>query len=146
MEKSSSSQRMREWYVKNREQYNAARREKYRERATQAKPTVKKMKPNPEAYETVVREINGKTTIGYSTSYVASRLGRTPQMLRSWEKDGYLPRAIFPDSHRYYSETQIGLIEELFLANEQYKRGEKTLSEFLAVRDSVNKRWVAEWQ
>jgi len=58
----------------------------------------------------LTRVLNGKTVEVFSTGQVAEAMGRTPQMLRNWEKANLIPPSTLPDKHRLYTKAQVRML------------------------------------
>lgn len=116
-----SREGVRRWYGDNREEYNALRRQRYadnkqtrdkaRHRATDYRG--RQRAGEVEIERELTRELNGKTVVVFSTGQVAELMGRTPQMLRNWEREGVIPKSIFSDKHRLYTKKQARMIVTL---------------------------------
>ena len=111
---------VRRWYGDNRDEYNALRRARYannpsaREKARlRASSYRESINTGMQVVRKVTREYEGKNVIVLSTGQVAEMLDRTPQMLRNWERDGLIPKTVFPDTHRYYTKRQARLLVTL---------------------------------
>lgn len=107
----------RRYYEENRDEYNARRREKYQQdKETRAKARERAREyraANAPVERQLIREINGRQVKVFSTGQVAQEMGRTPQMLRNWEKEGLIPESTFPDKHRLYTKRQKSMIIDL---------------------------------
>jgi hypothetical protein len=107
----------RKWYHENREDYNALRRQRYRdnkEAREKARARAARYRSEEHTIErTLTRELNGKTVEVFSTGQVAEAMGRTPQMLRNWENSNLIPPSSFPDKHRLYTKAQMRMIVSL---------------------------------
>ena len=107
----------RNYYHANKDDYNARRRAKYakdkeaRKKARERAAKYRKEKPTIE--RELRRELNGRMVRVFSTGEVAQEMGRTPQMLRNWEKEGMVPESVFPDQHRLYTKKQKSMIIKL---------------------------------
>lgn len=111
---------VRRWYHNHADEYNAARREKYasdpsvRHKATlRAKAYRDKRKDGLAIERTIMREVEGEMVVVFTSGLVADLLECTPQMLRNWEKRGWIPPSVFPDQHRLYMKHQVALIKSL---------------------------------
>lgn len=108
-------------YDKNREAHNALRRDNY----ANDKDAREKARVRASDYRagqrdgtvtiqrTLTRELNGVQVEVLSTGQVADTLGRTPQMLRNWERGGLIPASSFNDTHRLYTRRQARLVQAL---------------------------------
>ncbi len=107
----------RKWYGENREDYNALRRQRYKnnkEARDKARNRAARYRSEDHTIErTLTRELNGKTVEVFSTGQVAEAMGRTPQMLRNWENANLIPPSSFPDKHRLYTKAQMRMIVSL---------------------------------
>lgn len=105
---------VRRWYKQNKDEYNAKRRERYQadqEQREKARERAARYRAeNPSIERQLQREYNGNRVPVFSTGQVAQKLGRTPQMIRNWEKEGMIPESVFPDQHRLYTQKQVDLI------------------------------------
>lgn len=113
-QKEKSRAGARKWYSKNREEYNALRRERYAKDAAarkKAKERAARYRAEKPAIEhELYRDLNGERKRVYSTGQVAVRMGRSPQMLRNWEKAELIPPSLFSDTHRLYTEAQLVML------------------------------------
>jgi hypothetical protein len=135
---------VRRWYSMNREAYNALRRERYaadeeaRAKARQRAADYRMRGDIPITRE-LTRVLNGVEVNVFSTGQVAKLLGRSPQMLRNWEKAGLIPASVFPDKHRFYTKAQVDLLIDL--ASAIYNHGGWTAPEVKAEVRQVHKNW-----
>jgi hypothetical protein len=122
---------VRRWYHNHADEYNEARRKKYasddgaRERARQRAREYRARRRNgaePLSNEPLFRFVNkdGPCPYGegvripvYTTGQVAAYINSTPQMLRNWERKGWIPASSFPDKHRLYTKNQAFMIVSL---------------------------------
>lgn len=135
---------VRKWYGENREAYNALRRERYAaDKETREKARLRASEYRSRGHVPVsrilIRRLNGKDINVYSTGQVAELLGRSPQMLRNWEKAGLIPASVFPDKHRLYTKSQVDLLVDL--AEAIYNHGGWTAPEVKAEVRQVHKNW-----
>jgi hypothetical protein len=105
------------WYDNNREAYNELRRQRYaknkdvRDKACQRAARYRKESPIIE--RKLYRVVKGKKVEVFSTGQVAEMIGRTPQVLRNWERAALIPPSIFPDKHRLYTKPQVAMLVSL---------------------------------
>ena len=111
---------VRKWYHAHREEYNTKRRAKYAESIgvqNAAKNRSKHYRLQRQHGVIIEREvwkdIGGKRVQVYTTGMVADMLCRTPQTIRNWEHRGWIPSALFKDTHRIYFEHQVMLMKKL---------------------------------
>lgn len=104
----------RRYYNENRDEYNAKRREKYhtdKEAREKARQRSREYRAAGKPVERqLTRELSGRNVKVFSTGQIAQEMGRTPQMLRNWEKEGMVPESVFPDKHRLYTAKQKRMI------------------------------------
>lgn len=107
----------RRYYDENREEYNLTRRTRYandpeaREKAKQRSREYRQS--NAPIERQLTREYNGRNVQVFSTGQIAQEMGRTPQMLRNWDKADLIPDSVFPDKHRLYTKRQKSMIIRL---------------------------------
>lgn len=112
------------WYGKNREDYNAKRRQRYAQdkgyRSRVKGYTKRYRADNPQRVRqsdgSVGVLVNGRATRGFRTGAVASRLSVTAEAIRYLEKQGYIPSPSLVTSStiRTYTKKQIRLIKKAF--------------------------------
>ena len=104
----------RKWYDENREDYNALRRQRYKENKEareRARERAARYRSEDHTIEReLTRKVNGKQTRVFSSGEVAAQMNRTPQMLRNWESAGLIPKSSFGDKHRLYTKAQVRMI------------------------------------
>lgn len=110
----------RKWYYAHRDEYNAERRRKYAKnpdirakarsysRAWQAR-----MREGSGIERKMFRTINGNVVRVYTSGEVAQKIGSSSQMLRNWERRGWIPASTFADSIRLYLPHQVKLLSQL---------------------------------
>lgn len=145
---------VRRWYAANREEYSALRRRRYKAnpklRAKARKAAAKYRRDRQrgliQVRRTLSRTLNGVAVTVYTSGHVTDRIQCSPQVLRSWEERGWLPRPIFEgEKHRLYTAHQVGLIK-LLADVARPKRGRRVsagpvLSEIV---DVIHKTWRVE--
>jgi DNA-binding transcriptional regulator YiaG len=135
---------VRRWYHENRDEYNKIRRQRYaanieeRERARQRAARYREEKPTIE--RKLFREVNGRRVQVFSTGQVAEMLGRTPQMLRNWERAAMIPPTSFEGKHRLYTKRQVTLLLKLAEVIKEYGGGWSHPKVKAKVRH-IHKRW-----
>lgn len=114
-----SREGVRRWYGDNRDEYNALRRQRYadnagaREKARSRAESYRRSGGPAKIQRVLTRELKGTVVDVLSTGQVAALMGRSPQMLRNWEREGLIPTSIFPDTHRLYTRKQARMIVTL---------------------------------
>jgi hypothetical protein len=151
---------VRKWYHNHSEEYNEARREKYaadkeardkaRERARKYRD--RRRKGGGVTTDPLYRYVNGKGSCEYgqgervpvwSTGQIAADIGCTPQMLRNWERKGWIPDSIFPDKHRLYTQHQYELVVKLAQFMEKYRTSPKKMKpELDLLIDHIHGQWM----
>ena len=128
-----------DWYDKRRDDFNESRRQQYAEdkdKRAKAREQAREYRARRKSGHVVERELtrtlNGETVRVFSSGEIADDLECSRQMLVNWEKRGWLPPPIFPDTHRLYTEHQVGLIHYLWGRVKAAKRaGNRKLDERL---------------
>lgn len=119
VDKERNRESVRRWYSSHSEEYNTKRRDRYskdqsiREKAQLRAKTYRESKRSGRKIEReVYRTLNGTTEQVYTSGQVAEIIGRTPQMLRNWQSNGWIPQPTIPGKHRLYTENQVQLIDD----------------------------------
>lgn len=122
------------WYKNNKEDFNAARRKRYKEDESYRKTTLEQSKKFKTKKHDVVH-IEGRDY--YRIGYALEVLKTTSSKLQKWEKEGILPEP-FKDKkgYRHYTQKQIGLLVDQFKA---YREGEQ--SDFDEAIETTNQEW-----
>ena len=105
----------RRWYHRNKEEYNARRRERYAndpELRQKARERAKKQKRTAST-RTLKRELNGKLVDVFTTGQIAHAIGLTPQTVRNWVREGLVPDSVFEDKHLLFTKVQSNMIIKL---------------------------------
>ena len=119
----------RRWYEKNKEQFNAKRRQRYqeddeyREKALENTRTYRSEGVrHPELADTpMYREWNGELIEVFRISTVAEMIGRSVQAIRKWEKNEIIPKPYFGRGHRVYTANQIKLLKKVAAFSDKYR-------------------------
>lgn len=108
------------WYERNKEALKKKRAEKYRndpeyrkaalERAAQQRA---KTPRQPSERDQRFRLIGGVKVEVFRIGQVAKEISKDEQTIRLWESKGIIPRPTASGSHRYYTATQVGLMQQL---------------------------------
>ena len=119
VDKERNRESVRRWYRSHSEEYNTKRRDRYskdpsiREKAQLRAKLYRDSKRNGRAIEReLYRTVNGSNVQVYTSGQVAEIIGRTPQMLRNWQSNGWIPQPSIPGKHRLYTDNQVDLIDE----------------------------------
>lgn len=133
---------VRKWYHGHSETYNESRRQKYASNLEAREKARERARVYRERRRTGVgqtesplwRYVNGEGSCEYgqgkripvwTTGQIAEDIGCTPQMLRNWERKGWIPASMFPDKHRLYTQNQAGLITLLAAFMSNYRTSPK---------------------
>lgn len=159
-----SRETVRRWYHGHADEYNEKRRQKYqddpdarkRARERARKYRERRRKGNAVSDDPLYRYVNGSGPCEYgvgtrievwTTGQIAEELGATPQMLRNWEKKGWIPDSIFPDKHRLYTGHQKSLIIGFAMFMSSYRKSPKKYKKQLADEvENMKNLWSAKWQ
>lgn len=151
---------VRKWYHGHSEEYNDLRRQRYaedkevREKARQRAREYRnrRRKGASISSDPVWRYVNGSGACDYghgrrirvwSTGQIAEIIGATPQMLRNWERKGWIPDSIFPDKHRLYTGEQVNLIVEFAGFMKQYRaKPSKYKGQLAELIDNIKEQWM----
>lgn len=105
------------WYEKNKDDYNAKRRERYqRDKGYRRKALKNSRRYRDEGAigrqneRNMVRVFNGEEVEVFTISAVAEQVGRTAQTIRKWEARGMIPKPVFKSRTRLYTQHQINLL------------------------------------
>lgn len=141
-----ASQKFRNWYANNREEYNAKRRERYAKdkgMRQKARQNAKRQRQKTDSVNTepVLREVSGRTIKVYRTAAAGAMIGRSPETIRTWIKNGWIPD--HPDgwTHRTFTKKQIKLLQRLANVIEKYRYDDKYQDRLEAVVASIQKQW-----
>lgn len=108
------------WYERNKESLKEKRAKKYREdpeyRQAALDRAAKQRASSPRQdvdKDQRFRSIDGKQVEVFRIGKVAEMIGKDEQTIRLWESRGVIPKPSAPGKHRYYTATQVGLLQEL---------------------------------
>ena len=119
------------WYQKNKDAFNAKRKKQYQEDpAVREKVLARQrvyrvaVKDDPSRVAHVRKAGNVEKTV-YRIGHVAEQIGRDEQVIRIWERRGWIPKPTVSSSHRYYTVHQIELLRQFAAQIDQvrYKAG-----------------------
>lgn len=110
------------WYEKHKEKFNSNRKSRYqndpeyRELVKSRSRRYREENPgrNRLSEGAPFREINGKQVRVYKIGQVAGITGASIQALRKWEREGVIPKTLFPGEYRYYTEHQVELLSAFY--------------------------------
>lgn len=116
-----AKQRQREafarWYAKKKKAFNAERRQRYwedeehRQKAIEAardyRERLAENRPPPS------REYKGQQVQVFTVTELGEHVGRSADTLRAWEAKGLLPKPLFTEHSRLYTEHQLTLVDQL---------------------------------
>ena len=137
--KKSSSMR---WYENHREEHNARRRERYRN--------------NPKYREAILRDKRKRSKLAtikprmhwvgatqvkvWTTGAIASELGCSGQLIRTWEANGYVPLPTVKGVHRLYLQHQRDIIKDIhsLIASSQ---ADKFTEETVVLLKELKEKW-----
>lgn len=132
-----------DYYQRNKERIAEQRRQKYQEdaklrnkaRARARRRYHEQLKSPDRKVGYTVKKVNGVPL--YTIQYAASITDRRPDFIRSWEKQGFIPKSTYTDSRgwRLYTEDQI---KAMGFAFKKYDDGEWTK---IQVRDYLSNHW-----
>lgn len=144
-----------EWYEGNKEEYNKKRRERYKKDKkfreaciVRSKEYRRKQRNQDIGRGYMTRMFKKKEVVVVPISEAAQIVGRSVQTIRLWERRRLIPRPLFPDFHRLYTEHQVELL--IFVAEELSKVGElpteKAKAHIKYIKERVRQGWkqVAE--
>jgi hypothetical protein len=134
------------WYYRHRDEFNAKRRIKYaanaelRERyQIRARTQRVAQSENGPQGRTLLRDLgDGIKVEVHTVGMVAKSIGVTPQTLRRWESNGWIPECVFPSTHRLYTNTQLALLKE-------FKKEVAKTGDVEATANNWAKKWVNLW-
>jgi hypothetical protein len=103
------------WYEKNREDFNAKRRQRYAQDSELRKKARENAKRQREAQRERTEIDTTPTVRGgvktYRPAQVAELIGRSPETLRTWRRNGWLPES--DSRHPVYTAKQVKLLKKL---------------------------------
>ena len=142
---------VRKWYSKHKDEYNKKRRERYhtdpeyRKRAIKASRETRKRRAKSNTSNVTMRDYHGTQVQVFSIGKAAEQIGRTAWVIRSWEVDGTIPKALpeFSESARFYTEHQVELLK--WLSEELTKAGPSNMAQSIAkkqLKATIHERWL----
>ena len=102
-----------DWYERNKDEYNAARRRRYgfdpsyRKKQVRRSKAYRKAQPKAKTRDWVLRMKNGGLIKVFRIGAVANRIGTSVSSIRRWDKLELLPECTIPGGHRFFEEHQI---------------------------------------
>jgi hypothetical protein len=116
--KAKNAATWRNWYQKNRDEYNARRKERrdmdpeYRAKLAEKQKEYRESKPHPEHEGPRIKKVAGRQMEVFRIGDVAKACNRSIQAIRLWEREGKIPKPTVPGGHRYYTQHQVDLLVE----------------------------------
>ena len=118
----------RRWYDNNRADYNEKRRQRYREdqeyreRQIECSLQTRRDSDGTPSSRPVVKLVGGVEVKVWRIGQLSHKVKRSPQILRQWEKRGWLPRGgAGGNTHRYYTQDQVRLVKRLVRVADKYR-------------------------
>jgi hypothetical protein len=141
-----AKRKFRNWYENNREDYNAQRRERYKqnkELRDKARENARKQRAKDAVVDTspVLRKVKGRTIKVYRTAAAGTMIGRSPETIRTWIKNGWVPDQDDEWSHRTFTKGQIKLMQRLANVIEKYRYAPDYQARVDKVVASIAKQW-----
>lgn len=140
-----AQRKFRNWYENNREDYNAKRRERYKKNKAmrdKARENARKQRAKGADVDTspVLRRVSGRTLKVYRTAAAGAMIGRSPETIRTWIKNGWLPDQ-GDWTHRTFTKGQIKLMQRLANVIEKYRYAKDYQARVDKVVASIAKQW-----
>lgn len=141
-----SAKKFRNWYANNREDFNAKRREKYsqdQDLRNKARVNSKRQrdKVSDPSIEPVLRVVSGRTLKVYRAAAAGAMIGRSPETIRTWSRNGWLPTVDDGWTHRTFTKKQIKLMQRLVNVIEKYRYAADYQQHIDKVVQSIRKQW-----
>jgi hypothetical protein len=141
-----SKKKFRNWYENNRDDYNAKRRERYaknkdlREKA-RANARKQRAKGGDVEVEPVLRKVSGRTIPVWRVGAAAQMIGRSPETIRTWIKNGWVPDVDDGWTHRTFTKGQIKLLQRLSNCIEKHRYAQDYQQQLAKTVESIRKQW-----
>ena len=141
-----SKKKFRNWYVNNRDDFNATRRKKYAENKelrdkARANATRQREKVSDPDTGPVLRTVNGRTLKVYRAAAAGAMIGRSPETIRTWIRNGWVPDVDDGWTHRTFTKGQINLMRRLANVIEKYRYADDYQARVDKVVASIHKQW-----
>lgn len=139
-----------DWYDKNKEDYNAERRARYKRDTAYKKRVQSYTRRYRDGKPRRVRQddgsvsvvVDGKLVRGFRTGHVAKVLGVNAEAIRYLEKQGYIRNASSGEGKiRLYIESQIDLIRRAFGTRSDYNTGVITKDQRDQIKQDIHQEW-----
>lgn len=107
------------WYQsKGREAHSERRKKRYHEDAEYREQVLARNREVKEKIRVpldgrIVRYIEGHKELVYRIGQVSEKIGKSPAIIRDWEKLGLIPAPSVTEARRIYTEIQVGLMKSL---------------------------------
>jgi hypothetical protein len=148
MKKAKNAATWRNWYEKNREEYNARRKQRrdedpeYRAQLAAKQKEYREAKPPAEHEGSRIKKVAGRDMEVFRIGDVAKACNRSIQAIRLWEKEGKIPKPTVPGGHRYYTQHQVDLLVEFSEVMEEVRYAPDVRA---SVIEAKAKDLVARW-
>lgn len=115
------------WYQKNKAAFNAKRKKQYhddpgvREKVLSRQRLYREAAKEDPSRVAHVRKAGESERTVYRIGHVAEQIGRDEQVIRIWERKGWIPKPTVSSSHRYYTVHQIGLLRQFAASIDQVR-------------------------
>jgi hypothetical protein len=134
------------WYEKNREDYNAQRRKKYsqdQELRKKARENARKQRQKTTGPDLspVKRLVHGRKIAVYRVSAAAENIGRSPETIRTWIRNGWLPEQEDGWTHRTFTKRQMGLMKRLGNVIDKYRYADDYHQQLEKVVEQIRTKW-----
>ena len=141
-----SKKKFRNWYANNRNEFNAKRREKYAEDPgvrdkARANARHQRAKVSDPDTGPVLRVVSGRTLKVYRAAAAGAMIGRSPETIRTWIRNGWVPDVDDGWTHRTFTKGQINLMRRLANVIEKYRYAPDYKERIERVVASVHKQW-----
>ena len=141
-----SKKKFRNWYVNNRDDFNAKRRAKYakdKNLREKARANAKRQREKVSDPDTgpVLRVVHGRTLKVYRAAAAGAMIGRSPETIRTWIRNGWVPDVDDGWTHRTFTKGQIALMLRLANVIEKYRYADDYQMRVDKVVVSIHKQW-----
>lgn len=139
-----------DWYADNKADLSAKRKARYHSdpeyRAKVKESALEARRKNPRvstAGKSLFKQYKGQQIRVYRVGDVSALIGRKEQVIRQWERNGWIPKPIIGGvTHRYYTEDQVKLLREFAELIDQVRYS--PLSRNLAINTKSVEVW-SKW-
>ncbi len=140
----------RRWYKENRTTLSQKRKARYQNdpeyrakiiAAAKRRRDQGQVESNRKFQRLVATASGNKRVDVFPIGTVATQLGCNAQMLRNWEKRGWIPPSSFSDTQRLYTRAQIKLMKKLQAFMEKHRRVKRAQNRFDKIRSEIDAQW-----